>query len=290
MNARSALFDVYGDHVRSRGGAAPVAGLVKIVEPLGISAAAVRTAVSRMVAQGWLVPVRLADGAGYRLTERAERRLSDAAHRIYRNQPRPWEGRWHLLAVGKVSERARRERVRSGLAYLGYAPLSDGTWVSPYASPELAGLLAVERVEVFGFTAQYDGADLDTGLTRRAWDLDELGRSYAHWLDEARGLVEQLSAEPSDREVFVIRSRLVHEWRKFLFRDPGLPRELLPGDWPGDAAAAFFDRESRRLLPAAEKYVDACLTLGPADSEPLEEPTEGPLHQRERRIDASRLR
>jgi phenylacetic acid degradation operon negative regulatory protein len=48
----------------------------------------------------------------------------------------------------------------------------------------------------------------------------------------------------------------VHEWRKFLFLDPGLPRELLPGDWPGDKAAEFFDAESERLGPGAARFVD----------------------------------
>jgi phenylacetic acid degradation operon negative regulatory protein len=51
----------------------------------------------------------------------------------------------------------------------------------------------------------------------------------------------------------------VHEWRLFLFRDPGLPRALLPVTWPGDDAAAFFDEHSARLLPAASRYVDSCL-------------------------------
>ncbi len=286
MNARSALFDVYGDHVGPRGGAAPVAALVKIVEPLGISAAAVRTAVSRMVAQQWLASVRLAEGAGYRLTERAERRLRDASNRIYRNEPRPWDRRWHLLAMGRVPDRARRERIRSGLSYLGYAPLTDGTWVSPHASTELAGLLTLEGVEAFSFTAQYDGADLDAGLTAGAWDLDELGLAYARWLDEARALVDQLSASPSDCEQFVIRSRLVHEWRKFLFRDPGLPRELLPRSWPGDEAAAFFDMQAGRLLPGAARYVDHCFILGVADQELLDRSTAAEPAKSKRRVDA----
>ena len=56
MNARSALFDLYGDHLRSRGGRARVASLVALLAPLGIAAPAVRTAVSRMVKQGWLKP------------------------------------------------------------------------------------------------------------------------------------------------------------------------------------------------------------------------------------------
>ncbi|HZB33633.1 MAG TPA: PaaX family transcriptional regulator, partial [Streptosporangiaceae bacterium] len=58
MNARSALFDLYGDHLRDRGGRAPIAAVVKMLSALGIAAPAVRTAVSRMVRQDWLEPVR----------------------------------------------------------------------------------------------------------------------------------------------------------------------------------------------------------------------------------------
>ena len=39
MQARSALFDLYGDHLRPRGGRAPVAALVRLLAPLGIAAA-----------------------------------------------------------------------------------------------------------------------------------------------------------------------------------------------------------------------------------------------------------
>jgi phenylacetic acid degradation operon negative regulatory protein len=62
--------------------------------------------------------------------------------------------------------------------------------------------------------------------------------------------------------VFAARSRLVHEWRKFLFRDPGLPAELLPARWTGRQAAEVFDTESARLLPAASRFVDSCLRAG----------------------------
>jgi len=51
----------------------------------------------------------------------------------------------------------------------------------------------------------------------------------------------------------------VHEWRKFLFPDPGLPAALLPAQWPGRQAAALFEAESARLLPAAAAFVDSCL-------------------------------
>jgi phenylacetic acid degradation operon negative regulatory protein len=257
VDARSALFDLYGDHLRSRGAEAPVAALVRLLASLGIAAPAVRTAVSRMVRQGWLNPVRVPAGAGYALTPRAIRRLDEAAERIYRHGSATWDGGWHLVVVERVRERARRERVQASLRYLGYAQLDETTWLSPRASSELQALREAERIRVEPFAARYDGDP--RGLLARAWDLDGLARAYLAWLAEARELVEPVGPGAPDEVVFAARSRLVHEWRKFLFRDPGLPAELLPERWPGTQATEFFHVESARLLPAASRFVDCCL-------------------------------
>jgi phenylacetic acid degradation operon negative regulatory protein len=259
MNARSALFDLYGDHLLSRGGKALVASLVSLLAPLEIAGPAVRTAVSRMVAQGWLEPVRLPDGPGYQLTPRAERRLAEAAARIYRSSTDRWDRRWHLITVDHIADRSRRDRVRNGLTYLGYAQLRDGTWISPHRSAEIDALLEGEGAQARQFRAQFDGND--AALASTAWDLDRLASAYTSWMHEAHALIERLPADPGDEGAYVARTVLVHEWRKFLFSDPGLPREVLPPDWPGDAAARFFDAESARLQPQAGRYVDACLRL-----------------------------
>ena len=73
------------------------------------------------------------------------------------------------------------------------------------------------------------------------------------------GQEQNRQGEP-DEQAFVTRSLLVHEWRKFLFTDPGLPQQLLPSAWPGRTASAYFDEQAARLLPAASRFVDACLT------------------------------
>jgi phenylacetic acid degradation operon negative regulatory protein len=96
---------------------------------------------------------------------------------------------------------------------------------------------------------------------RQAWDVEGLGRAYGRWLADARRLVTEAGGDADDEQAFAARSRLVHEWRKFLFLDPGLPRPLLPADWPGDEAAKFFDAESERLGPAAASFVERCLHL-----------------------------
>lgn len=275
VHARSALFDLYGDHLLARGGSAPVAALIRLLEPLGIRAPAVRTAVSRMVAQGWLEPVELGadDGApvpGYAVTERARLRLDLAGARIYRTGGTAWDdqwdGRWHVRVLTPIAERSRRERVRGQLRFLGMAPVSDSTWVSPHASVEVDRLLLDEGLVAVCLTTTDIGP---TDVLLDAFDVTALAEAYDAWLVEAASIVSGASSAPGDDvTAFVVRSRLLHSWRKFLFSDPGLPASLLPRDWPGRRAAAFFDEHAARLLPAAGRFIDQCLTTTPAGARP----------------------
>jgi phenylacetic acid degradation operon negative regulatory protein len=257
VNARSALFDLYGDHLASRGGQAPIAGLVRCLAALAIAPPAVRTAVSRMVRQDWLVAVRTPAGPGYGLTPRAVHRLDEAGARIYRTRDHPWDGHWHLLVIDRVRDRSRRERLRVGLRYLGYGAIDDTTWLAARPSNELDGLLEAEDVTAEQFVAIHEG---DTeALARRVWDLDALAASYEGWLSSARAIVAGIDPVGSDEAAFAARSELVHEWRKFLFTDPLLPDVLLPHAWVGREAAQYFDDQAAALLPAAARFIEACL-------------------------------
>ncbi|MEV6526838.1 PaaX family transcriptional regulator [Longispora sp. NPDC051575] len=259
MQARSALFDLYGDHLRPRGGAAPVAALVRLLAPLGIAAPAVRTAVSRMVRQGWLQPVKLPEGPGYRLTLKASRRLDEAAARIYRTERLGWDGRFDLIIVTLPLDRAERGRLAADLAFLGYGALDPGTWLSPRPAPEIDALLTDAGIRYERFTAEhFAGAGGAAALVRRAWDLEDLGRKYAEFVSAQQPIV-RLGPEAPDEAAYAARFRLVHAWRTFLFQDPQLPPALLPERWAGTTAATFFDRHAGRLRPAADRFVDTCL-------------------------------
>jgi phenylacetic acid degradation operon negative regulatory protein len=257
VHARSALFDLYGDHLRARGARAPVAALVRLLAPLGVHPPAVRTAVSRMVRQGWLEPARIDGVPGYALSVRARRRLDDAAVRIYRTGNGGWDQHWHLGILREVPTARRREQLASQLAFLGWAPLSDGAWVGLRNDAEVDQILDMEGIAADRFRAPVDEGAGE--FARRVWKLDELGASYDGWLIEAKALVDGAGTDEDDEQAFAVRSTLVHEWRKFLFRDPGLPADLLPDDWAGTRAAEFFDHHANRLSPAAGRFVDHCL-------------------------------
>jgi phenylacetic acid degradation operon negative regulatory protein len=257
MRARSALFDVYGDHLRGRGHQAPVSALIRLLEPVGIAAPAVRTAISRMAAQGWLEPTRVDAAPGYRATRRAIERLTEAASRIYRSGPEPWDRRWRLVFVELPGHRSARTRLREELHYLGYAEHAPGVWVCPFDRPEVDEVVA----RAGGMARHGLALSLDPDPVG-AWDLSALATAYAAWPDLADDLLEaDAGAGDEDEAAFAARFRLVHEWRKFLFDDPGLPAELLPRDWPGVPAAELFTSEAERLKPASDRFVARCLRV-----------------------------
>ena len=65
--------------------------------------------------------------------------------------------------------------------------------------------------------------------------------------------------DDEDEAMFAARFHLVHEWRKFLFTDPGLPADLLPRDWAGRVAEDLFHLEATRLEPGATRFLVRCL-------------------------------
>jgi phenylacetic acid degradation operon negative regulatory protein len=260
MQARSALFDLYGDYLRPRGGRAPVAALVKLLAPLGVAPPAVRTAVSRMVRQGWLRPLRLANGPGYALTPKAARRLDEAATRIYRTSKIGWDGRFDLIILEPPGSRRDRQRLAANLTYLGYGTLDESTWVATRSGEDVDVLLTEAGVRYERFSASHAAGTAGAmGVVRRAWDLNEIGDAYQGFVADLRPVVSGITARSQDEEAYAARFRLVHAWRTFLFRDPQLPPALLPERWPGAGAAAFFDRHAARLRPAADRFVDDCL-------------------------------
>lgn len=254
MHARSALFDVYGDHLAAHGHTAAVADLVRLLAPLGIAAPAVRTAISRMVAQGWLEPANVHGARGYAATSQAVQRLEESAGRIYQRQPRSWDGSWQLVFVAPYPHRSIRAAVLRDLPFLGYAELVERVWVSPFARAELDATL--HRIGASATTAVADDFE-PADAPVHAWDLEALAGAYSQWMREAADRVEADLAAHDDPEeaAYAARFQLVHEWRKFLFTDPGLPSELLPRDWPGHRASAFFQVEGERLRPAAATFV-----------------------------------
>jgi phenylacetic acid degradation operon negative regulatory protein len=267
MRARSLLFTVFGDSIRPHGGEIGLGSLIRLMTPLGLSPRAVRAAMSRMARQGWLQTRRVGRRAFYSLTPQGAWRVEQGVRRVYQSDPEPWDGRWRLLTYTiPEGHRLARDRLRRELVWLGLGPLSRSTWVTPR---NLTGLLS-ELLAAHGlhgtvamFEAVHVGPEQDRTLVGRCWDLDAIAARYRAFIAATRRRSTMLRRRLRARTIaepacFAEKILLVHEYRKFLFVDPGLPAALLPPGWPGWEAARLF-RDVYQLLagPAARFFAAA---------------------------------
>jgi len=266
MKARSLLFTLWGDYIQHKGGEISTGALTIFLARFGIQEANLRQALSRMSREGWLASRRDRGRSYYSLTPRGHRRITEACRRVYSPEELPWDGRWRLLSYSiPEGMRAKRDELRRELTWTGFGMLGPGSWISPNPLEEaVAELIARYQVDpyVTTFLAQQTGSHTPLELVSRCWPLDEIQSSYLQFLAEWRPRLAESHRLTTDDEAFVERIELVHDFRKFLFVDPGLPSELLPQPWRGAEAQSLFRKYYAVLDPSARRYMDGVFHTG----------------------------
>src|SRR5262249_57111865 len=87
------------------------------------------------------------------------------------------------------------------------------------------------------------------------WDLTALGRRYARFVARFGPLEAVLSDAPAGGTAFLVRTLLIHEYRKVHLQDPLLPPPLLPAGWAGASAYALCARLYAKVFAPAELYL-----------------------------------
>jgi phenylacetic acid degradation operon negative regulatory protein len=252
-SARSLLLTVLGEYVLPAGEPVWTATLVSALGVLGVTEKAARQAIARSASDGWLASTRHGRRAQWELTEAGRRLLTEGAHRIYSfGQGRTgWDGRWLvLLTSAPQAGLDHRHRLRTRLTWAGFGALPGGVWVSTDPARENEANQILDELGLSGtclsFVATSGGIGARQDLVARAWDLRAVQARYREFIGTFAPL------DPAnDRERMAAQTLLVHEWRKFPFLDPQLPRELLPAGWPGREAAALFAASHKRWQPGA---------------------------------------
>ena len=95
-------------------------------------------------------------------------------------------------------------------------------------------------------------------LAARAWPLDATADAYARFIAVFEPLHLALKADLAltDLDALLARTLLIHAWRRIVLRDPLLPPEVLPFDWPGTPARTLCASIYRRLLSSSERWLD----------------------------------
>ena len=245
----SIIITFYGDALLPRGDSVWLGTLNAFFRGLDIGDGVVRTAMSRLAADGWIERNKVGRNSFYRLGQKGRETFLAAANRIYHPRVAGWDGRYTLLMPVPGPD---REALRKALEEAGFGTPAPGTWIAPSAweLPEIAR-------EEPRLLAEGDAADL-RALAARAWPVAELAGHYRHFIADFAPLLAALDQglHPSDLGAITARVLMIHEYRRIVLRDPGLPAAILPDDWPGTAARQLCASLYRQLAPASERWLD----------------------------------
>lgn len=268
---RALIVSLYGLYAREIGGWLSVAVIVQLMAELGVDEAAVRSSISRLKRRGILDAERIDSVAGYALSEQARGILDEGDRRIFERRRATVDDGWVLVVFSvPESEREKRHRLRSRLAWLGFGTVTAGVWIAPaHLGAEAKDVLTRAGLDSYVdiFESTYSSFADAKARVPKWWDLERLQQSYADFLTDYGPVLSHYRRRRrvTGADAFRDYVRALTDWRRLPYSDPGLAVELLPKRWKGTEAADTFFELRTRLAEPAHAFVDAVRTGDAAD-------------------------
>lgn len=233
----SILISAFGDLMVPRTDHVQASALHEVMERLGIGAGAVRTALSRLGKEGWIIRIRSGRTFAYGLSERAVGEFSLASRQIYAPvRPVPDQPpRLIVMADGvEAAPHPHLIALRRGAAlWLGDGPCPAQSVISQPIGP---GTLP-------------DWASAALAPTSLRAPLMRIETLFAPLLQQPLSPLDATAA----------RVALIHVWRRRALRHPALDPAFLPDDWPEARCRALVLALHDHLGQCARPWLDAHL-------------------------------
>ncbi|MYM84092.1 phenylacetic acid degradation operon negative regulatory protein PaaX [Duganella sp. FT50W] len=269
--SKSLVVTIFGDAIVPHGGMVWLGSLIELLAPFGVNDRLLRTTVFRLAQEGWLGAQRDGRRASYAITPEAMARFVHAYRRIYAPPNVHWDGSWTLVLNGDgMLNAAERAAVRKELLWEGYSVIAPGIMGHPAADGAALDEL-LQRLGVAGKLFVVQGKSMRqvsarplSDLVAEGWDVAAVADGYSKFLAQFTPLLTALRAAaaetpPTPEQAFVMRTLLIHAYRRVQLHDPQLPVELLPTPWPGALAYELARDIYLRVYAAAEQHIDAAL-------------------------------
>lgn len=250
LSAWSLIVTFMGDAIGPRGGEVSAAALQTLMGRLGIGHGAVRTAISRLSADGWIERRREGRNSFYRLSPDVAETVLAAEQRIYaKSSLLPAATPLNLL----MASTPLTESARQTFEDQGALPVSD-TALLWFGSADPAAIQAQHPdLTIAKLEALAPGAGLCAQL-REARLADEFAALRAAYQPIENTLRDGSPPKPED--AMALRCLMIHEWRRIALRVLAIPAGLIADDDPEPDARSLVARIYRQTLAPSETWLD----------------------------------
>jgi phenylacetic acid degradation operon negative regulatory protein len=280
--SKSLVVTIFGDAIVPHGGTVWLGSLIELLAPFGVNDRLLRTSVFRLAQEGWLGAQRDGRRSSYSITPGAMARFIHAYRRIYAPLELHWDGSWTLVLAGDL-DAAERATVRKELLWEGYSMIAPGLLGHPSGDADalrelLQRLGVADKLYVCRASALPGMGARPLGeLAAQGWDLSGVAGGYRRFIEQFQPLLALLGGqELAPQQAFMVRTLLIHAYRRVQLHDPQLPVELLPEPWPGAQAYELARDIYRLVADAAEQHILAALRR----EDPQAGAVEASFHQR----------
>lgn len=256
--ARATVLNILGDLVFPSTEPAPTTAFIELMGHLDFTEHAVRQALSRCAADGWISGTRDGRTTSWELTEAGRHFVSDGIAGVERlsQDYTDWDGLWLIMIVSISREhRGSRDQVYRSLRWDGFGNPAPAVWLSPHPDRRRRTAQTLTRLGITDTLAFHGGTDSlglpDTELVAKGWDVDTITHLYRECRTEFETMTPH-SAKDRTAALLQLNAQL----QQLLVTDPQLPDALLPG-WSGRADAAALLDIRRRWRPDSRTYWQA---------------------------------
>lgn len=220
----SLVITAFGDLVQHRGGEISSTRLRALLGRVGVEQGALRTAMSRLSGDGWIIRERAGRSSLYRLSAQGLDRFAPATTRIYAPPRTDPVHRWAAVMTSTAA----------GAKVMRLCPADE-------AAGEADCVVVGDLQHI---SDAYRAAQLEpthrNALTALAADLAALGKGVTDPLDAAAA-----------------RLLLIHRWRRIVLRFPECVPDLMPDDAPLRNPRAAVAQAYAGLTPAVEGWLES---------------------------------
>ncbi|MCR8828255.1 PaaX family transcriptional regulator C-terminal domain-containing protein [Pseudosulfitobacter koreensis] len=226
----SVLVSVFGDLARLEGEGIDGPVLTALMAEAQIRPEATRVALHRLRNDDWITSTKSGRTSHHSLTPTGRRLSVAASGRIYSPPEAAAQG-WQLVLLETPTSYSREQ-----MEAHGFAPLAPRLYIGADTSDAPAGTLALP-------------ADAAPHWLGGQFEPKDLSQDYAalHEMLSALDALQLDASTLSPVQIGVLRSLIVHGWRRLVLKHPDLPREVYSDAWRGHDCRALVTGLLARL-------------------------------------------